>query len=166
MNTAGYPWRRRRLELFPVEAAPLSGLQKQMNNLFDGFLTGFGLEPFGSGADKLGAFMPKLNVYEDAQGLTVTAELPGLDQKDVEVSLAQDTLTLRGEKRVEHEDRKENGRFYAERSYGSFERVIPLGFEANEDAVDASFKNGVLTIKVPKSAREQSTTKKVPIKCS
>lgn len=166
MNTSGYPWRRRRLELFPVESAPLSGLQKQVNNLFDGFLTGFGLEPFSANSEKLGSFMPKLNVYEDAQGLTVTAELPGLEQKDVEVSLTNEALTLRGEKRVEHEDRKENGRFYAERSYGSFERVIPLSFEADEDAVDASFKNGVLTIKVPKSARAQSTTKKVPIKCS
>ena len=92
--------------------------------------------------------------------LRVSAELPGLEEKDVEVLLADDVLTIRGEKKSEVEDKE---RQFSERFYGRFERRIPLGIEVEEDKVAASFKNGVLTVTLPKSARARARAKRIAI---
>jgi HSP20 family protein len=91
--------------------------------------------------------------------VTVTAELPGLDEKDIEVALANGVLAIKGEKKTESEDKD---RLFSERYYGRFERRIPVE-EVEEDKVSASFKNGVLTITLPKSAKAQEKVRRIAI---
>ena len=90
----------------------------------------------------------------------VTAEVPGLEEKDVEVLLEDGVLTLKGEKRSETEDKD---RQFSERFYGRFERRIPLGYEVEDDNVSADFKNGVLTVALPKTERAQAKAKRIAI---
>jgi len=89
------------------------------------------------------------------------AEIPGLEEKDVEVLIDDGVLTLKGEKRSETEDKEKQ---FSERFYGRFERRIPLGVEVEEDKIDARFKSGVLSIVLPKSAKAQSQVKRIAIK--
>jgi HSP20 family protein len=91
----------------------------------------------------------------------VTAEVPGMEEKDIEVLLDDGVLTLRGEKRSETEDKN---RQFSERYYGRFERRIPIGYEIEEDKIDARFKNGVLSVTLPKTAKAQSQAKRIAIK--
>ena len=93
----------------------------------------------------------------------VTAELPGVTDKDVEVSLAGDILTIRGEKKAEHEQ-KNGDSYYAERRFGSFSRSLRLPFEVRDEKVDARFKDGVLTIHLPKPADLQNSVRKIEVK--
>jgi HSP20 family protein len=90
----------------------------------------------------------------------ISAELPGLDEKNVEVLVDDDVLTIRGEKRSETEDQE---RRFSERYYGRFERVIPLPFAVEEDKAEASFNNGVLTVTLPRSAQAEDKAKRIAI---
>jgi HSP20 family protein len=101
-----------------------------------------------------------LDVEETDKEYRVTAELPGLEERDVEVLLQDGRLTVRGEKKIESENRN---RTHSERFYGRFERQILLDQDVDENAVSASFKNGVLTVTVPKNARAAERTKRIPI---
>lgn len=103
---------------------------------------------------------PAVNISEDEQAITVEAELPGMESKDIDVTLQRNMLHLQGEKRFE-EEKKEGNYQRIERSYGSFSRTIPLSSTVDEDKVKASFKNGILTINLPKKEVEQG--KKVSI---
>ena len=103
---------------------------------------------------------PSLEVEETDTGYRITAELPGLDEKDVEVTLADGILTIRGEKKSEVEDKQ---RHFSERSYGRFERQVAIGREVDEDKIEATFKNGVLTVTLPKTERAQSKTRRIAI---
>jgi HSP20 family protein len=106
---------------------------------------------------------PSVAIPETAKATTVTAELPGLDQKDVELNLRDNALILSGEKRQESHD--ENGaRSYTERSFGRFERVIPLAEEIDADHVEATFKNGVLNVTLPKNPKAQDKARRIEIK--
>ena len=138
------------------QAVPFLTLHREMNRLFD--------EAFRScdTPSLFGSFpaWPSVEVGETEGQVRVTAELPGMDESDVEVLLSDGALVLRGEKRAETEDKE---RQFSERFYGRFERRIPLGFEVEEDKVAASFKNGVLTVTLPKSARAQEKAKRIPI---
>ena len=136
---------------------PFFSLHREMNRLFDDFMRGFG---DGAPAAFNGGFGPSVDVSETDKDVKVTAELPGLDEKDVEVMLADNVLTLRGEKKSETEDKN---RHMSERFYGRFERRIPLPVEVDQDKVAASFKNGVLSIMMPKSAKAQQKAKKIQI---
>ncbi|TIM54398.1 MAG: Hsp20/alpha crystallin family protein, partial [Mesorhizobium sp.] len=100
----------------------------------------------------------KLEISESDNELRVTAEVPGMEEKDIEVLLDDDVLTLRGEKRSETDEKD-----YSERFYGRFERRIPLGYEVENDNVNASFTNGVLTLTLPKNPNAQSKVKRIPI---
>ncbi|WP_244295317.1 MULTISPECIES: Hsp20/alpha crystallin family protein [Paracoccus] len=91
----------------------------------------------------------------------MTAEVPGLEERDIEVLLDDGVLTLKGEKRSEVEDKD---RQFSERFYGRFERRIPLGAEIREDEVDAHFRNGVLTVTLPKTEKAQAQVKRIAIK--
>lgn len=126
---------------------------------FEEFLS----EPF-SGLFSGKGFSPKIDLVEDQEKLTVTAELPGITEKDVEVTLNKGNLVIRGEKKEEREKREGQNSYFLERSYGSFMRQIPLSVEIDEDRINASYKNGILTIELPKSQRERSETKKISIK--
>src|SRR5918995_2026176 len=141
------------------EGDPFMTLHREMNRLFDDVFRGFDIAPFGS-FDGMGrmAGWPSVEVIDTDKDIRVSAELPGLDEKDVEVLMGDGVLTIRGEKRSEVED-KEHA--FSERYYGRFERRIPLGQDVDEDKVEAAFKNGVLTVTVPKSAQASSHVKRI-----
>src|SRR5581483_10306291 len=128
------------------EANPFLTLHREMNRLFDDAFRGFDLAPFGS--DRFfdrSAGWPNIEVSETDKEVKVTAELPGLEEKDVDAELANGVLSIRGEKKTERED---EGRLFSERYYGRFERRIPIE-DVDEDKISATFKNGVLTVTLP-----------------
>lgn len=143
------------------EQNPFLTLHREMNRLFDEAFRGFDtpLANFGALSPWNGNW-PGVDVSENDCEVRVTAELPGVEEKDVEVVLEDDVLVLRGEKRSETDDKE---RQVSERYYGSFERRLPIGVEVEEDKVTAKFKNGVLTIVLPKSPMAQSKTKRIAI---
>jgi HSP20 family protein len=112
-------------------------------------------------------FWPRVDVSESEKEIRVTAELPGIDQKDVEVTLSGDQLLIKGEKKSEAEEKKEEkGRTFhrVERSYGSFQRSMRIPYEVDPEKVQATFKDGVLTLTLPKPPEVQQKTKKIEIK--
>lgn len=123
----------------------LTGLRRDLDRLF-------GNEPFGTGR-----FSPAVDVREDTNEIDVDFELPGINPDDVDVSVENGVLTVSGEKRTEStEGQEEGGRYhYMERSYGSFVRSFTLPQGVNEDQIKADFHNGVLTVRIPKSALPQ-----------
>jgi HSP20 family protein len=127
-----------------------------MNRLFDDVFRGFDDSLFWG---RRGAW-PSVDVDETEKEYRVTAELPGLEEGDVEVLLQDGLLTLRGEKKHETESRN---RSYRERFYGRFERQITLDRDVDDSAVKATFKNGVLTVRVPKDSRAIERAKRIPI---
>jgi HSP20 family protein len=104
-----------------------------------------------------------LDLNETALAYTVTAELPGIDEKDVEVTLQDNTLIIRGEKRDERGG-EESHRVYIERSYGRFERTVPFDTEVDADKVQASARNGVLTVTLPKDSQAHAKTRRIEVK--
>ena len=146
------------------EREPFYALQRRMDHLFDDdFFNSFGLAPFSLFGGPVGAFSPRIDLSESEKELKVSAELPGLEENDLQVSLAHNMLTISGEKKEEKEDKGQNY-YHLERSYGSFQRTIPLPCEVEDDKVEATFKKGVLTITLPKTAAAQKQTKKISIK--
>ena len=143
---------------------PFMALHREVNRLFDDVFRGF--DQFGTGrfpslaASRGNWGWPNVEMAETNKEIRVTAELPGLEETDVEVTLDDGVLMLRGEKRSESEDKD---RQFSERFYGQFERRIPVGTEVEQDKVEARFKNGVLTITMPKTERAQGKTKRIAI---
>jgi HSP20 family protein len=136
-------------------ASPFNVLQRQMNRLFEDV---FGPEGtlFPQAPEPVrGLLSPRVEVTETENEVRVIAEIPGVKEQDIEVSLDDGVLSLRAEKKAERKDEKENTHF-TERSYGMFQRSLQLPFPVNPDEVNAAFENGVLTIAVPKpKGREQ-----------
>jgi HSP20 family protein len=126
-------------------------------------------ESFGRGLPSVSwpteAVLPKVNVTQNDKTMSVTAELPGVDLKDVELLIDDDVLTIKGEKKAEKEE-KDGERHVYERSYGSFSRSIQLPFDADPKAVTAAFRNGVLTVDIPIPADVQPKARKVEIKAA
>lgn len=147
--------RRSRRSAFPV-LRDVRGF----DTLFDELWRGFGASPLR--ADTLPGFTPRVDVRETDEELVVTVELPGLEEKDFEVSLDDDVLTLKGEKRSEHEEEREGYRHMETRS-GSFERRLRLPAAVDADAVKAGFKNGVLTVTVPKPEEARPEVRRIPV---
>jgi HSP20 family protein len=141
---------------------PFYSLQNQMNSLFDDFFSGFDVAPRAL-TGGFGAFVPSVDIKESDKDFTIYAELPGVDEKDVEISVTNDSVTIKGEKKEEKEDKRKNY-YYLERSYGSFNRTIPLTAETDANKAQASFKNGVLNIIIPKTQSAKAKGTKVPIK--
>jgi HSP20 family protein len=142
----------------------LLDLRSQLNRLFDEFLERpFGLSPFFEGYRFLGDFVPRLDVSETDKEITISAELPGMEPEDIDISLEQNMLTISGEKQAEEEEKGK--RFYrVERSYGSFYRSIPLPAEVDENKIEATFKHGVLKIRMPKTVEAQMKSKRITVK--
>jgi HSP20 family protein len=134
-----------------------------MNSLFDNFFRGFDVAPRGFAAGDMGMFTPSVDVKENEKEFIIKAELPGVEEKDIEVTVANDSVTIKGEKKEEKEDKDKNY-YYMERSYGSFSRVIPLEAEIESSKAEARFKNGILDIKIPKNQNAKAKGTKVPIK--
>lgn len=143
------------------EGDPFMTLHREMNRLFDDVFRGLDTAPFGSfgGMGRMAGW-PSVEVIDTDKDIRVSAELPGLDEKDVEVLMSDGVLTIRGEKRSEVEDKS---RAFSERTYGRFERRIPLGWDVEEDKVNASFQNGVLTVTMPKSAKAAAKARRIAI---
>tara|TARA_B100001105_G_C22162986_1_gene345210 strand:- start:127 stop:618 length:492 start_codon:yes stop_codon:yes gene_type:complete len=105
---------------------------------------------------------PKVDVTETKNEFSISAELPGIDDKDIDVTLDDGTLTLKGEKKVEKEDKQ--GEFYSrERSYGSFQRTFKVPETIDQNKINASFNKGILTVKLPKTLESRKEVKKIPI---
>lgn len=165
MNTNILPSKRRsdKLAVRREYDEPLMAFQNEMNHLIDHFFTDpFDLAPF---AARLTDFSPRVDVSETDAAIKVVADLPGLDEKDIQVSLEHDNLIISGEKKSDVEEKGKN--FHRiERSFGSFQRVIPLDTEIEGDKVEAEFKKGVLTVTLPKPAAAVKAAKKINIKAS
>lgn len=138
---------------------PFNNWRREMNRIFDNFFNDFRLEPF----EERTGWSPRVNVKESEKEVQISAELPGLDEKDIDLGISDDRIILRGEKKLEKEERADN--FYRmECSYGSFHREIPLPSAVEIDQVTANFKKGVLTVHLPKKADAQKNIKKITIK--
>jgi len=141
---------------------PFLSLHREVNRLFDDAFRGFDsrLPAWGRFPSFGGSGWPNVEVSDGEKEIRVTAEVPGLEDKDIEVLLEDGVLTMKGEKRSETEDKD---RQFSERFYGRFERRIPLGYEVEDDKVSADFKNGVLTVTLPKTEKAQANAKRIAI---
>ncbi|MDH3257552.1 MAG: Hsp20/alpha crystallin family protein [Nitrospinota bacterium] len=143
---------------------PFAEFQKEMNRMFDNFSESmFSLSPLKRSQPEISAAYPRMDVSETDKEFKISAELPGMDEKDIDVSVSNDLLTIKGEKKAEKEEKKKNY-YRMERSYGAFQRSIPLPAEVEKDRVQANFKKGVLNIVLPKSEKAIKESKKVEIK--
>jgi HSP20 family protein len=145
---------------------PIHSMKKQLDTLFEDWTRGLRI-PGMFGGEAFQA--PRIDVSETDAEIRVTAELPGVEQKDIEVLLTGRQLTVKGEKLSQSEEQKEEKgrvRHYSERSYGAFQRMIELPYEADPAAINASFKDGVLSVTVPKPAAIKDQTKKITVKPS
>ena len=136
---------------------PFMSLQREIDRLFDDFTRGF---PAFSGGSA-GEMLPSVDVTENDKQIEITAELPGLEDKDVQVNFADNVLTIRGEKKAEKEEKDKTYRL-VERSYGSFVRSLELPDGVDANAIKASIDKGVLKVTVPKPAPAQ--VKKIDVK--
>ncbi|HLS28246.1 MAG TPA: Hsp20/alpha crystallin family protein [Opitutales bacterium] len=146
------PWRRRRREAL----APSSFFDEPF---FSGGLLD---EFFGRDFTRSRRFSPSIDVAEKDREIVVTAELPGLEEKDIDLTLDEHGLTLRGEKREEHEE-EDGDYFRSERSFGSFQRYIPIDAEIDRENVRARFKNGILKVHLSKTGTSEERGKKIKI---
>jgi len=138
---------------------PFVTFRREMDRMFDHFFDGFS----GRSGNGLGAIAPAIDLDETEQEMVVTAELPGVSDKDIEVNLAGDVLTIKGEKKTETEEKKGNAT-YTERRYGFFSRSLRLPFEVKDEQIDAKFKDGVLTVRLPKPADMQNQVRRIEVK--
>jgi HSP20 family protein len=142
----------------PVIGSMLMPLQRQIDRIFEDFWASGGVPAWQRSVN----FVPRIEIVESDKDLMVMAELPGMDENDVELIIEKRLLTIRGEKSVHHEEKGE-GRCYSECSSGSFERQIPLGFDIEEGKVEATFNRGVLNIVLPKSEEARTRSHKIKI---
>ena len=155
-------------ELAPWHLGKASGvpsitdLQREVDRVFTDFWRGFGTPSMFGGNGAGAAFDLRVDTTEDEKGYHVTAELPGMTEKDVEVTFADNMLTISGEKKEEKEVKEENVH-RRERSFGSFRRSFTLPAEVDEAKIAATFKDGVMTIDLPKSKTAQKKAKKITI---
>ncbi|MBV8935915.1 MAG: Hsp20/alpha crystallin family protein [Alphaproteobacteria bacterium] len=154
-------WRNTSLSPWGEGADPFSAFRREMNRLFDTAFGDFGLPSFGSPAFGVMA-APKIDVSESDNEIRIAAELPGIDEKNVEVMLAGDMLTIRGERKEEHEDKQHNYHV-RECTHGAFSRSLPLPFGADPNQVKAAFKNGVLTVTIPKPKEAQQKQHRIEV---
>lgn len=159
------PWRWGRGNVPSTEISPFDAFQREMNRLFDDFFKGFGLSGTAQEAGAAGMFVPQVDMTEDEKSVRVAAELPGMDEKNIDINLSRDSLTIKGEKREEKEEKGQES-FYTERSFGSFSRVVPLPAEVDPDRAEATFSKGVLLITMPKVRPEKKEQKKIEVKTS
>lgn len=151
------PVRRGRGEL----SSPFDMLQNRIDRMFEDFSAGFGMPAmFGNGDF---AVSPFLDVHETDGMVTISAEVPGVDEKDIDISVVDKMLTISGEKKEEFE-RKEGDRYRSERSYGRFSRSISLPFDIDANKVEAKYDRGVLKLSIPKPPEAQRQPRRIAIK--
>ena len=150
---------------------PWQSFRSEMERMFDRF-PGFGLPALRRNFDLMptldstfGTNVPAVDMSEDDRAYSIAAELPGLEEKDIDVSVTGDLLTIKGEKRQEKEEKNKNW-YVSERTYGSFQRAFTLPAGVDRDKIAAAFAKGVLTITLPKSAEAQKAEKKIAVKAA
>ncbi|HKF73721.1 MAG TPA: Hsp20/alpha crystallin family protein [Stellaceae bacterium] len=158
-----------------VGSDPWQAFRGEMDRLFDRFAGGFfgfpsmrklfDFDPLWQGDAMTGMTVPAVDISEGENAFKVTAEFPGMTEKDIDVTVTGDLLVLKGEKRQEHEEKDKN-RYLAERSYGSFQRSFYLPDSVARDKVTAEFSNGVLTVMLPKTVAAKALHKKVEVKAA
>jgi HSP20 family protein len=157
----------------PQARQPVESLRREVERLFENFDRGlwrspfrstFALEPFWR-RELAWPAAPAVDITESDKAYEITADLPGISEKDIEVKLAPGGLIIKGEKREESEEKKKDY-YLHERHFGSFQRSfrVPEGVEA--DKIEASFKDGVLTVTLPKTAEAQKVEKKIAVKAA
>lgn len=144
------------------EYAFFPNLQKEMNRLFDQFRAGYPVPETANPAGFGTSGFPAIDVVATDEAIEVSAEVPGVKEDDLDVSITRDVLTLKGQKSADHEEKEENYHLI-ERQYGSFRRQIPLGFTPEEGAVEADFKDGILKLKIRKPANARPEVQKITI---
>ena len=165
----------------PAPAAPTASrlhagdifhsMRHEMEQLFDRFShfdissLGQDIEQFWPRGDGNGLLTVKVDVAENDKAYTITAELPGIDEKDLDVDITDDVLTLKGEKRAEKEEKSKN-RYVCERSYGTFQRSFAIPADVETGKIDAKFAKGVLTLVLPKNPKAPANTKKIKVKAA
>ena len=155
---AGEPWR------------PFLALRNEIDQIFDDFGNGFWNRPFRSLARLERDFSksisaPAVDVAESDKAYEITAELPGLDEKNIDIKLVNGGLTIKGEKHEETEEKKKDY-YVSERRYGTFERYFTLPEGVNADKIEATFKNGVLKVVLPKTEEAQKPAKTINVKAA
>lgn len=153
------PWGRSTLTRIEDEPNPFLSLHREMNRLFDDAFRGFDSPGFGKVA-AFGSSWPKLEITDNDKDIRVAAEVPGLEEKDIEVLLDDGYLTIRGERTSQTEDKAKQ---FSEHFYGRFERRVPIDAAVAEDKVTATFKNGVLTVTLPKTEPAAPKSKRIAI---
>jgi HSP20 family protein len=152
---------------------PFESLRDEVDRIFDDFTRGFGrwplgrrifdIEPLVRYETSFGVSAPVVDVVEKEKEYQISAELPGLDEKDVEVGVADDMLTIKGEKKEEKEEKAKNY-YVSERRYGAFQRSFQLPSGVDAEKIEANFQKGVLTVILPKTPEAQKKEKKIAIK--
>lgn len=137
---------------------PFQQLQRELGRAVEDVFRGAGTLRAG-----FGGFAPSLDVKESREGLELTAELPGVSESDIDLSLEGEVLTLRGEKKEERRS-EERGVHVQERSFGSFQRSLRLPFAPDPGSVSASFDKGVLQVSLPRPAQAQAKENRIPIR--
>ena len=140
-----------------------SAMRGEMDRMFERFEHGFPRFPHLFRADHASVMVPELDVRENATAITVEAELPGVEEKDISVTLSNGILSIKGEKKQDKEEKTENY-YLAERSYGAFERSLQLPDSVDETKVDAKFDKGVLKITATKKPEAVKAQRKIEIK--
>jgi HSP20 family protein len=162
----------------PAEWRPFEGLRREVDRLFEDFQLGAWRSPFGRGAFDVQPFWrsdlwsrapavdiidPAVDIVDKENVYELSAELPGMDENNIDVKFSNGALTIKGEKRDEREEKKKN--FYlAERRYGSFQRSFSVPEGVDAERIEASFKKGVLTVTLPKTPQARKNEKKIPVK--
>lgn len=157
------PFRHRRRRAARTGAlSPFERMHEEMDRIFDDFLPQ--LSENRDGGVRLGA-LASVDLSETDDALELTADLPGMEEEDIDVMLRDGALVIRGERKDEREEKRKNY-YRSERAYGAFSRTIDLPCEVDGDAVEAKFKKGVLTVRLPKSQNAKERERKISIKAA
>lgn len=148
--------------------SPMARFHQELDRMFDNFFHGFGFPSMGFGREHSLAvpdewLRPTLDVAASEKEYTISVELPGVDEKDVQLELSDDTLLIKGEKKQEKEE-KEKNYYRMERSYGSFQRVLSLPEDAEHEGIGAVYRNGILKITIPRKAGPVRESRQIAIK--
>jgi HSP20 family protein len=171
-NIVPWRWKKKKVPVGGQQDA-VSNLQRQVNWLFNEVVSGssilpdFVSEPLAQLGERLTTFAPSVNVRKTETAIIVAVELPGMDERDVEISLTTDGLAIRGERKADGDALGGGEWNYNESAYGPFERIVPLtGLRIQEDKVDATASKGIVTITLPLQGEIEAPVKKVQIRSS
>lgn len=145
------------------ERTPLTSLQREINRAFDSFFNDFSSPSLFAGFDSNPMLSPSMDITENGKRFNIKAEMPGMDSENVEVSVNDNYLTIKGKKDEESVDQDDNY-VRRERHFGSYQRSIALPDSVDADNIKAEFKKGVLTVEIPKKADASKTARKIDIK--